>query len=264
MRVTVAQVNGTLAIHKAGCSDTRRIKNDSKWNLDIASVRDVVEDTYGPAAGSFYAETGLPEGDPNNWQEFRSEFVIAPCVSLPETVPTGTHEGAQVEAINGHDIGRTDRGNGKWTATCGTCAVKITHTPVLASTLAVKIAEHIAKASAISAALATLDAPQEATSAPVAPELPAVLVGTRMATVEDVGASKPRRGGKVRGVTVTQTVPRPRTAKVVPINGSTGRPKIRVSASGMENFRYLAENAATESARQFWSRYMRERVEVVA
>ncbi len=157
-----------------------------------------------------------------------------------------------MEMINGHEIGTTDKGNGKWSATCGTCAVKLTPRAVGEGTLKARIAEHTQGVSG--------EVP------PSEPESPAegssVLDGTRKATAEDREATKPRRGPRAKrtGVTVTKVEPQAIPAKVITM---TGRDKLRVPESGMDNFRYMAAHADTESARAYWSRLL-TRAEAVA
>lgn len=256
MRVTVVNVNGTMHVHAEGCADLNRkmyrAELSGTWTIETLDRKTVVEDSFGPAAGSFYAESGLPEGDPDNWREFVSTFSFAPCISLPDVA----QERAAMETINGHEIGTSDKGNGKWSATCGTCAQPLTgRGGVTAANLETRIAAHTEEPPVPSAQ----HGPQEAASEPQSPEIPSVLSGVRSATAEDLEATRPRRGrrGKTRGVTVRQAEPRP----LVPTPRQPGG-KVLLSREGADNIKHLAAHAATESARRFWTRYLRERVEV--
>lgn len=82
-------------VHAAGCSDvTRRqvyweTRHDPHLirEIEAGSKREIVEDVYGPAAGSFYEESGYSEEEIANgtaWRGYSGEFKWFPCVTLPD------------------------------------------------------------------------------------------------------------------------------------------------------------------------------------
>lgn len=77
-------------IHKPGCQDTKRGRYlstwvEEPWELEVSSLKEIVEAFYGPEAGSFYGENGFAADDPEAWRYFAAEFQIFPCVGkLPE------------------------------------------------------------------------------------------------------------------------------------------------------------------------------------
>lgn len=81
-----------IHVHKPGCADTKRgtYRNqfvDPPWEIDVTSVKHLVEEHYGPQAGSFYEESGYVPGTPEYdaaWRDYLGEFRIFPCVTLPE------------------------------------------------------------------------------------------------------------------------------------------------------------------------------------
>lgn len=88
-RVTITNVGDRMDVHAAGCHDLGKAKYrplfiTSQWTIDAATQKEVVEDVYGPDAGSFYEEYGLDPADPTNWLHYRGEFHFYPCVNLPE------------------------------------------------------------------------------------------------------------------------------------------------------------------------------------
>jgi hypothetical protein len=82
-------LNG-IHVHKPGCADTKRGRYrhpfvEEPWVIDVASVKELVEEHYGPQAGSFYEESGKAADDPEAWRDYVGEFQIFPCVGpLPE------------------------------------------------------------------------------------------------------------------------------------------------------------------------------------
>jgi len=84
---------GEMHVHQAGCAHLkRRPLSQCRDGIiqELGSVQAVVESCYGPEAGSFYAENGIPEEDWGTaWREYVGEFHFAPCTSeLPEEEPT--------------------------------------------------------------------------------------------------------------------------------------------------------------------------------
>jgi hypothetical protein len=76
---------GGLQIHKHNCRDTARV--DHKWDVESGDLRGIVEDTYGPAAGSFYEEAGYTPGTPEYdraWQDYTHDFRVMPCAGRIE------------------------------------------------------------------------------------------------------------------------------------------------------------------------------------
>lgn len=80
---------GEIDIHAEGCADVRRRPQYQTSRFlgyalrvdEVADLREVVEMTYGPEAGSYYAEAGIDEADyAEAWQEFVGNFVVKPCV----------------------------------------------------------------------------------------------------------------------------------------------------------------------------------------
>ena len=85
-------LNG-IHIHKPGCADTKRGQYrgflvEEPWVFEADSIKGIVEDHYGPQAGSFYEESGYAADDPEAWRSYLGEFTIFPCVgTLPEVTP---------------------------------------------------------------------------------------------------------------------------------------------------------------------------------
>jgi hypothetical protein len=79
-----AMGNGQL-IHKEGCRDTTRaaLLGDQVWNVEADTMKGIVNDSYGPEAGSFYEECGYIPGTPefdNAWRDYVHDFRVMPCV----------------------------------------------------------------------------------------------------------------------------------------------------------------------------------------
>ncbi len=95
MTVTVAAWGpnglGGIHVHRPGCADTKRGVYagpwvDEPWVIDVTSLKHLVEEHYGPQAGSFYEESGYAADDPDAWRDYAGEFRVFPCVgTLPET-----------------------------------------------------------------------------------------------------------------------------------------------------------------------------------
>jgi hypothetical protein len=89
-RYEIARQGYRLHVHKVGCRDLARLHPSEKWTVEGSSLRDVVEDTYGPAAGSFYRDAGYVPGTPeyeNAWEDFMHDFRVMPCAgALPTDV----------------------------------------------------------------------------------------------------------------------------------------------------------------------------------
>lgn len=81
-----------LQVHKHKCRDTAKANPSDRWEVEADSLREVVEDTYGPEAGSFYEESGYIPGTPeydNAWQDYVGEFRVMPCAGpLPTEAVT--------------------------------------------------------------------------------------------------------------------------------------------------------------------------------
>jgi hypothetical protein len=85
---------GYIHVHAAECVDLKRGALRARNEYDHCteehdSVQSVVESFYGPGAGSFYAEAGIPEEEwPTAWEGYADDFHFAPCLSeLPNTRP---------------------------------------------------------------------------------------------------------------------------------------------------------------------------------
>jgi len=77
--------DATFHVHRAGCADITRspvYRREEPWEIDVSSVREVVEAMFGPEAGSFYEEAGLEPDDPDAWRDYRSDFRFFPCVPV--------------------------------------------------------------------------------------------------------------------------------------------------------------------------------------
>lgn len=75
-----------LVVHAAGCADLKRgyLRGAQKYSGTYGTVRELVEDWYGPAAGSFYEEAGYDDPE-TAWKNYVDEFHLAPCVHLAGT-----------------------------------------------------------------------------------------------------------------------------------------------------------------------------------
>lgn len=78
---------GTIHVHKDGCQDIRTHRYPAGphvggYGLDISSVAEVVEDIY-PSSDFDYDPS-----DPAEYQAYRSDVYVAPCVTVPEHLPT--------------------------------------------------------------------------------------------------------------------------------------------------------------------------------
>jgi hypothetical protein len=71
--------HGHWDIHRCGCADLKRVPAYDRYEVEATSLKDIVEDVYGPAAGSFYEENGFEEDDPKAWEFFAGEFRALPC-----------------------------------------------------------------------------------------------------------------------------------------------------------------------------------------
>lgn len=80
-----------IVVHKAGCRDLSRIHGGESYTEEHDSAQSVVESVYGPEAGSFYAESGIPEDEhATAWKNhgYADDFHFAPCTSaLPYDRP---------------------------------------------------------------------------------------------------------------------------------------------------------------------------------
>lgn len=83
MMVTVVNTSKGLTVHHAACADLQKAANlmADRWGLEADTLREVVEDTYGPQAGSFYAEQGFSADDPDAWESFAGEFRVMGCAA---------------------------------------------------------------------------------------------------------------------------------------------------------------------------------------
>jgi len=78
---------GTMHVHKEGCADMQRGQlrhavsaDQGGWAIDVDSVAEIIEACY-PSSDFCY--------DPTVWAEYegyRSDVHIAPCVTLPEKI----------------------------------------------------------------------------------------------------------------------------------------------------------------------------------
>ncbi len=95
MNLTIAGPNlphpldekGDMHVHAAGCAHLRRYPTERHtgkkgWDLDLASLKDVVETIY----GDILAESD----DPEDWESYLELLYIAPCVNLDLYAVTGT------------------------------------------------------------------------------------------------------------------------------------------------------------------------------
>lgn len=80
-----------ILVHAAGCRDIARVIGGDAYTEEYDSVQDVVEETYGPQAGSFYAENGIPEAEWGTaWKDhgYVDDFHFYPCTDgLPYDRP---------------------------------------------------------------------------------------------------------------------------------------------------------------------------------
>jgi hypothetical protein len=81
-----------IHVHAAGCADLKRggcreaIAMGEACTEEHASMQTVVESFYGPSAGGFYGESGIPEADwPTAWKDpaqgYLADFHFAPCTA---------------------------------------------------------------------------------------------------------------------------------------------------------------------------------------
>lgn len=80
---TLVRTGYNLAVHKHNCRDTARIHPADRYEVEADTVRDIVDDTYGPKAGGFYEEAGYIPGTPEYdraWEQYVGEFRFMPCV----------------------------------------------------------------------------------------------------------------------------------------------------------------------------------------
>lgn len=77
--------HGGIHVHKTGCRDIKQQQEPgaSVWKLQVASLREIVADTYGN--GDF---EDWDEG--RRWGDWLSEFDVASCIRLPNEVPSST------------------------------------------------------------------------------------------------------------------------------------------------------------------------------
>lgn len=83
------QDKGSIHVHAAGCADLKRgsYRHVGKYEQDTGeydSRQAVVESFYGPEAGSFYEESGIPEAKWDTaWEDegYEAEFYWAPCTN---------------------------------------------------------------------------------------------------------------------------------------------------------------------------------------
>lgn len=89
-RYELARQGYRLHVHKVGCRDLANVADWDKWTVQGSSLRDVINDTYGPAAGSFYEESGYVPGTvayENAWEDYIGDFRVMPCAgALPTDV----------------------------------------------------------------------------------------------------------------------------------------------------------------------------------
>lgn len=80
-----ATKKGRWEIHKNGCADLKKVNRYDCYEVEAESLKDIVMDTFGPEAGSFFEEAGLDPHDPTAWKHYVGEFRVLPCVGrLPE------------------------------------------------------------------------------------------------------------------------------------------------------------------------------------
>jgi len=67
---------GYYEIHKQGCGHVRMMKYDDTFrDIEVSTIKDCVDEAWGPKQGSYYIEEGCTEE--NGWMEFSVRF--APC-----------------------------------------------------------------------------------------------------------------------------------------------------------------------------------------
>lgn len=71
------QSKGSFVVHAADCSDCRKLKGEEAWTEEFYCVSQIVFDVYPPEDFDY---------DPKiEYNDYRSDFHLAPCVKLPET-----------------------------------------------------------------------------------------------------------------------------------------------------------------------------------
>ena len=106
--VRVSDAKGEFHVHAAGCADLKRRpytgRSAEVYHESHASVREVIDSFYGPAAGSFYEEAGYDNAD-EAWPNYVSEFWFAPCCAdLPNEVPAEAAATVTVELLHSHAV----------------------------------------------------------------------------------------------------------------------------------------------------------------
>lgn len=84
--------DGTIHLHAAECGDLRKriytgnpdLEYDLENPTELRDLRDAIDTVYGPGAGSFYAEQGLP--DETGWEDFSSVAKQFACLDLPRDI----------------------------------------------------------------------------------------------------------------------------------------------------------------------------------
>lgn len=76
----------SIHVHRAGCRDAIKAegKGGVRWALQAHDVKDVVMDSFGPDAGSYFEEAGFTPGTPEYdtaWEQYVGEFKFFACVA---------------------------------------------------------------------------------------------------------------------------------------------------------------------------------------
>lgn len=73
---------GTLHVHRVGCTDTKQLDKvralPEPWTIEVSTVSEIVFDIYPPDQFGYDPET--------EYEGYRSDVFVAPCVNLPERV----------------------------------------------------------------------------------------------------------------------------------------------------------------------------------
>lgn len=75
-----AEAPGYLVVHAVGCRDLSRgwARYVDRCHEEHDTVRSLVEEWYGPDAGSFYEEAGYEDPE-TAWEHYVNEFHLMPC-----------------------------------------------------------------------------------------------------------------------------------------------------------------------------------------
>lgn len=95
MNITIVYNNDNCryTIHSCGCSHSNLDKYDIIFDAEVGSIEEIVDELYGPDAGSFYAEREVTNGIDFGGKK---TFNVSPCAKqFVNELPTWAKDGGK-------------------------------------------------------------------------------------------------------------------------------------------------------------------------